>query len=345
MIGKLFGNHQNEGVKMRKECSDKITFTNFVLMCFIVLLHADNQEAPDYSSVTLGTGYQLIYQFFHSVTAMAVPIFFALSGYLLFRNCNWDTIGRKIKGRCKSVLIPYLFWNISFYGVYALLNLIPAIGSKINFDIPEITLKVLLLDNYANPPLWFLPKLFLLQLFAPLGLLLFQKLKHFNLIWIGALIIADIIYDFGYSNVIHWISIFYFAGYCAYFHSQRIENISENPKVPKIVLVLIALCLFLIQSFVLNWLFAPLCWACLMFLMPKVPTANFMKNSFFMFCTHYFAVLTIRKVLFILFGASEFSMFMCYILTAVIAITLLCIIGSCFRKLFPKIFSFVCGGR
>lgn len=277
---------------------------------------------------------------------MAVPIFFALSGYLFFRNCDWDSIGRKIKGRFKSILIPYLFWNILFYAVYAILNAIPAIGNSINFNMPDnITIITLLFDNYANPPLWFLPKLFLLQLFTPLGLWLFQKLKKFNLIWLATLIITDIVIDFGYSNPIHWISIFYGAGYLAYFHSEQIEGMSENKKLSKSILALITLTLFIIQSFVLKWLFAPVFCLSLMTLIDNIPSRKFMKNSFFMFCTHYFAVLAVRKILFIIFGASEFSMFICYILTFIIVIISLNLVGSLFRKLLPRIYSFVCGGR
>lgn len=330
---------------MKKTCSDKIVFSNYVLMCLIVILHSDNRSVSDYGLVSLGGGYDSAYRLLNNLATMAVPIFFALSGYLYFRNCNWNTIGRKLGSRVKTILVPYLFWNMFFYGVYGIINEIPIIGNKINFEMPEVTLKVLLFDQYANPPLWFLPKLFLLQLCTPVGLWLFQKLKRLNLIWIFLLIVTDILVDFGYSNPIHWISIFYGAGYISYFYSAQIENLSDSKVIPKPALYCIVLAFFVLQSFYLKWLFAPLFWLCLMVAVKNVPTSEFMKTSFFIFCTHYFFVLTVRKIVFLTLGASNFAMFICYILTFSITIVILSIMGMFFRKNLPRLYSVLCGGR
>lgn len=43
-----------------------------------------------------------------------VPVFFMLSGFLFFRNCDilsWHTYKRKVKSRIKTLLVPYLLWN------------------------------------------------------------------------------------------------------------------------------------------------------------------------------------------------------------------------------------------
>ena len=292
-----------------------------------------------------GGGYELVYNFLNNLATMAVPIYFGLSGYLFFRNCGWNSIGRKIRSRVKTVVVPYLFWNLFFYGVYGIIEKVPAIGSRMNVEMPEITLKVLLLDQYANPPLWFLPKLFLLQLFTPIGLWLFQKFKHLNLIWIVAFVVADIVVDFGYSNPVHWISIFYGAGYLSYFYSKKIENLSDDVSISRLLIYGITLVLFIVQSFSLKWLFAPLFWLTLMIAIRNVPTRDFMKTSFFIFCTHYFVVLVVRKLLLMTFGTSTTAMFLCYIVTFIITIILLTLVGMIFRKTIPKVYSVVCGGR
>lgn len=50
--------------------------------------------------------------------APAVAGFFVLSGFLLFKGFDRQSAGRKLRGRIKSLLIPYLVWNL-IYGLYA----------------------------------------------------------------------------------------------------------------------------------------------------------------------------------------------------------------------------------
>ena len=57
---------------------------------------------------------------FKILFSLAVPAFFLISGYLFFRNLkNWDvTIWKgKIRKRAKTLLCPYVIWNlIAFLG-------------------------------------------------------------------------------------------------------------------------------------------------------------------------------------------------------------------------------------
>lgn len=52
---------------------------------------------------------------FSRVTHIAVPTFFLISGFLFFVNFqewSWEGYKKKMSSRVKTLLIPYVFWNI-----------------------------------------------------------------------------------------------------------------------------------------------------------------------------------------------------------------------------------------
>lgn len=332
---------------MKKTISDKIVFLNYVLACLIVILHADNRATPDFANIMLPKTYVRIYEIFHYFAIMAVPTFFALSGYLLFRGMSKESLKRKIWGRVRTVLVPYLFWNIFFYVVYACINFIPGVGEQINFNIPAFSFRVLLFDNTANPPLWFLPKLFLFQLCSPIVFLLFQKFRRFNIIWLLGVAVCDICLQFGYSSVVHWVPIFYGAGYLGMLCTEEIEEEKHIITGYPITQICIAFGLGVVQLLVsrVQWILAPLFVWAVMSIIKRIPIKNWMKNSFFIFVTHYFTILVIRKAIVIAFGASVASEIFSYFASFVLAIIILTLAASIIKKLIPKAYGIIMGGR
>lgn len=53
--------------------------------------------------------------FSHTLPSIAVPTFFFISGFLFFINIqdwSWNKYKKKLKNRIKTLLIPYLMWNL-----------------------------------------------------------------------------------------------------------------------------------------------------------------------------------------------------------------------------------------
>lgn len=53
----------------------------------------------------------------NTICHIAVPLFFIISGYLFFINIdsfNYKIYIRKLRGRFKTLVVPYLFWNLIF---------------------------------------------------------------------------------------------------------------------------------------------------------------------------------------------------------------------------------------
>ncbi len=98
-----------------------ITALRFPLACFVVLIHAYNSCWRDLGSDFIdGLGSFLSL----TLPQFAVPLFFVISGYLFFfstqeHGFTAHTYFTKIKHRLRTLLVPYLAWNILAIALYA----------------------------------------------------------------------------------------------------------------------------------------------------------------------------------------------------------------------------------
>ena len=134
-----------------------------------------------------------------TLVKVAMPIFFIMSGYLFFANVDkWDvvTYKKKILRRVKTLLIPYLIWNLlmavklktfSMSMLWAYWN--PA-GIQVDWFGHEQ-----LMTAPANMPLWFLRDLMVVSLLTPIIYILVRKIGY----WLMAL-----------------LTVLYLSGVCAF---------------------------------------------------------------------------------------------------------------------------------
>jgi len=100
--------------------SKAISHIKFLLLFGVIFVHMNprTQElgncnfsilsvAGITNSISIGVSYVWAFA--------AVPTYFLLSGYLFWReggSWNWNLYGKKIKSRAKTLLLPYVIWNI-----------------------------------------------------------------------------------------------------------------------------------------------------------------------------------------------------------------------------------------
>jgi fucose 4-O-acetylase-like acetyltransferase len=106
--------------KIDKLSSERLAVLRFPLIVGVVFIHAFG--SGDVSStgnigIERTSGCVLFVQNFISQGAarVAVPLFFLLSGYFFFLDFSWSLqcVKEKIASRTKSLVVPYLFWNIA----------------------------------------------------------------------------------------------------------------------------------------------------------------------------------------------------------------------------------------
>jgi surface polysaccharide O-acyltransferase-like enzyme len=113
------------------ETSLRIEILRFPLIVGVVFLHNYDTTVP-LAQGLVGVAHNSIWvefvRFFISrgVAAIAVPLFFAVSGYLFFLG-EWsrEKFFGKLKRRLRTLLIPFLFWNVLTLAVFAIAESIP----------------------------------------------------------------------------------------------------------------------------------------------------------------------------------------------------------------------------
>lgn len=231
-----------------------------------------------------------------------------------------------------------------FYGLYSVLKHVPGIGNKMNFELPNFSIQAITIDLAANPPMWFLKTLIALHFSAIIGFALFNRLKKYNLIWIVSLAILDLIVGFESHSPLHWGFVYYMGAYMAYFHKSEVEDEMWSSKMTSSIR-LISILLSFIASLFYPWIFAPLFVWIIMDVIPDVKITPIMQTSFFVFCTHYFGVRVVRKILTILLGASEITMMVNFFVTTIVVLLLSSILGAFMKKIMQRFYEIVCGGR
>jgi surface polysaccharide O-acyltransferase-like enzyme len=130
---------------------------------------------------------------------LAVPLFFLISGYLFFANFKWSqqTYGKKVRSRIRTLLIPFLFWNLLGLTVAALFQAFPSVNIVPYFTVENTPIAQFTALDYFNAILglqwypvayhfWFIRDLMLLVLMAPVlaVILRFAALPFFIVMYI-----------------------------------------------------------------------------------------------------------------------------------------------------------------
>ena len=167
--------------KVSKYVSEKIKLlTLFGIIC-VVYTHSYNGYPrlmqPDSTYYPVTGGVAVEYFLVGSALRWAVPMFFLFSGYLFFIHKPADLTGgfqfkRRIVARMKSVLLPYLLWNIIGYFLVVFVYQIPGVQARWpwfqDFLQPTSSLLIGKLIYPVPYPLWYLRDLFLIVLMSPM---------------------------------------------------------------------------------------------------------------------------------------------------------------------------------
>lgn len=186
---------------MTPKYSKAITCMRFPLAAFVVMQHSN----PFSISLFGGGNFNL-----HSspllwtvtflagcLATIAVPTFFAISGFLLFNTVarfDVETYKSKIKKRFHTLIVPYVAWN-----VIALLILLAgsiAAGSDSGFAkidwIEKVGSILLPMGNPPNFPLWFIRDLIYLVLLSPVIYWITKRMGVIFLLLMGLLFVTDV---------------------------------------------------------------------------------------------------------------------------------------------------------
>lgn len=246
--------------------SRKITVFSFILTIFVIWIHAVNaglcslqlndiasfNEAADIDVQLLSSGIAAAAGGFGiklcfciqkilgtGLGQIAVPGFFAMSGYLFFKDSDRIVdlayFVKKWKKRISSLLIPFLLWNTIYYIIYVIIG---KAGTDANSLFNGVAL------NKYNPVFWYLRELLVLTVLTPIIYILLKN-KNAALSVLCLSFISAVFYDLLPYHIVNEDALFYYmTGAFASLHLKHSVE-TENAKWKKVfILALMAFAIF-----------------------------------------------------------------------------------------------------
>lgn len=357
-----------------------IDFLRFPLIVGVVFIHTD------FSDIVMAGAKQISfrdYPIFSSVFFLfskvifevCVPLFFFISGFLFFyKTAGFSTeiYLQKLKNRVRSLLVPYIFWNLLVI-IFLLLAQTFLSGSLVS-GRNKLILDYSLMDwlwsfwdtSKVNPhlnkslpinsPFWFIRDLMVVVLFSPVVYFLIKKLGTYAVIILGLLWVCN---PFFYLPGLSTVSFFFFTAGAYFSINTKNFVVSMRPMlgivVPLYVLLVVAQLFFLGQS----WWADLYCAGIIVGLVTVVSvsahfidqerwaTNAFLANSsFFIFAYHRLPLVFVIKFLFkVLRPQSEVLLLFLYFACPIIIIVLGLLVYSLLKQFWPRFTAIISGGR
>lgn len=285
-----------------KPHNDTIDFLRFFSILAVVLIHTTTRtlEASHFDVVTAGSAL-----FLNQIARFAVPLFFAISGFVLETSAQHHFhLASYIKKRLSRILIPYIFWSAVYYFF---------IYTHHGRSFPYV-----LVFGEASYQLYFIPTLLIFYAIFPLIHRFLSIFTHKLFLILLGLLEIYLLYRSYYFLTFKFdltplnIAVFnyfpFLLGITAAAYSQAFYRLTTHFK--KVLLVLVALLMIYVSwegqhnflktknylTFYSQWrpsiLFYSLGFGCLFYALisPKIAGSVFIKHlsrlSFFVFFIH-----------------------------------------------------------
>lgn len=346
--------------------SKVIAFLWFPLIVAVVFIHSEVTSVAEVGDIPIYTYTRFLIS--NVIARIAVPLFFFISGYLFFNNCSSrftsDNYIKKLKRRVRTLLVPYVFWNlvaILFY--YIVQTFFPNMTSGNKIPIASYTTSDWIrafCDIDGGCPLcyqfWFIRDLMVVMIFSPVVFVAIRHLKWIFVALLGILWFARIWFKIpGFS-----IDAFFFFSVGAAFkicNSNFLAVMKPYKTLSLVIYILLCiLCLLSKEAPEFEYLQKASILIGIVFVITL--TANCLKegkwkvnpflteSSFFIYAYHALVIALIIKIVSrIIIMDSDWKLLATYICAPLITIGVGLGIYYYLRKYFPKFTSVICGGR
>jgi peptidoglycan/LPS O-acetylase OafA/YrhL len=357
-----------------KEESLRLSALRFPLIFGVVFIHA-YETTVGLSNKIVGIAHTSIYVdlirnlFSQELARTAVPTFFLMSGYLFFAGFEWSYKGYfdKLRRRTRTLLIPFLLWNIGTLLMIAIAQILPATqdyftGKNVEhklittyslLDYPEAILGI------GRRPIsyqfWFIRDLMVLDLLAPF---IFLLNKRFPLLFLGCLFINWV---FGYNSIpfLPAEGTFFFSLGC--FLGYKGKSLFILDSHWKTIAIIYGLSLLFDMSLIHTPYSLSIHYICILL---GVPIVLFVTKiiissealskrvialggaSFFVFAAHEPLLTIVRKIAYkILHPESNLLVLALYFILPLTIISLTTLAYYALNRLYPKFIAVITGGR
>lgn len=351
---------------MTKYLSYKIKIISFILIIFVLYIHSG------FHVDEIGGMYwnHFIQEFIGGkLGRVAVPMFFVISGYLFFINTDGGilSIKRKILSRGYSIVLPYVYGCIFFVVFLVTIQYIPGVAQYMNSDIKPLFNKPIIdivrnmfwiSDGGTSPmafQLWFLRDLIVIIAITPV---LFYVLKLFTW-WALPVLFALSFISVTPDSLLS--SLFWFSTGGVFSITKTLPEIRKS----KIGLIILALYLLISLFEQINedadFEYLQKCtiligiigvWFSYDFFVRENSSLKgtshlslFCSFTFFIYLYHEPTLNIVRKLIVIVLGKNSIGYLLSYLLSPFVFIVFAVFAGTILKKLIPKTYSGLVGGR
>ncbi|MBR3436193.1 MAG: acyltransferase [Lachnospiraceae bacterium] len=336
---------------MKTAVQNRISWIRGILCILVVYVHCQNTDWFNTASVPwIASAERGAASLF---TAIAVPGFFFLSGYLFFRNFTPDQLGRKLKSRIFTLLIPFILWNLIYYFIELALRNLPLTaglfdGSEVPFTVKEILLAAF---NYKyNPVFWFMQFLIVYTALSPLiWLLMKNRISGIAVLALvfGAVFLLSLLSPSGFWRVPYEMLQFFPAYLGGCFSAIHLRKLFEEKKPSVLISAVSALLLAglhawnlcapsLLSEEMVRLLTGPLLW----FALSPIPFGKpmaWMRFTFFFYAAHHLMAHLINKMASVVLGTHMAIGGVFFLVLPWVIVPVLFGIGLLFERFLPPV--------
>ncbi len=166
------------------EVSRRFDVLKLLLMILVIMIHAEKgvqayvDPVPDFAR-------WVILFFGHNLCRVAVPLFFAISGYLLFLNYDPSLSGYLglLKKKFRTIAIPFLLFNALFIALILIFHKIPYIGDVNTLrERGYFAILVGIGGHPVNYTLWFLRDLMIYLAVSPMFYVMAKEIPYTGIV-------------------------------------------------------------------------------------------------------------------------------------------------------------------
>lgn len=342
--------------------SKTIDFLRFPMIVMIVFIHIGiSKQCNNLLDITIYTLFSQI------LSRIGVPLFFVFSGYLFFysKDDAQTTFTKnkyvyKLKKRIKTLLIPYLFWNLLMI-VFILIMQKTDITSPYNhLSIHNVKDFLLCFWNRGtDEPIlfqfWFIRDLIVLCILSPIVYLLIKHLKFlpimfFFLVWFLGL------NDIGIKVFERQALCFFFLGAYLSINKINMVNVSKKFSFYSVILYIFIVIVVLFYkgqyNVYLNRLSIVVGMVAVLFIVSSLIEKEKIHNnqilsqiSFFLFAFHTFVLQYVQSFLTGILPQNNLFIIIIYFLSVFFTIILSIILFKVLQRLLPNFLSIIIGQR
>ncbi|MCQ2326584.1 MAG: acyltransferase [Bacteroidales bacterium] len=335
--------------------SKTFNWLRFPLIFFILFIHTISLYECSNNIVVINIGYL----FKEIIARLGVPFFFIVSGYYFFYSKNTEecltrnSYFAKLKKRIRTLLVPYLFWNL-LCALYYLL--VPYIGlaDKSIFSVNDFLSALVVQKDYApaDYPLWYLRDLIVLCVLSPLIYVIIKYLRVFSL-WLFSLpFIFNLNVGLGDNYLIQQSILFFPVG--AYFaiRGKNIIYYSRKFKFAPLLYIIFIVLDIIYRNIYINRMGILIGLVTLFnvvsYLMEenKLKENKFLSNaSFFLYAFHGLPIFILSRRMSAIFPHTDWAYVLIFFSSVIIVAWLGLGLYSFLKRFFPRFTSVITGGR